>query len=373
MRNSLWRTTLVMVVVFSMCAVTLPGCSTSSGFKMPSSDWLSWGKKKPETNSLASKSTGLPAPPSSSAAPNTVPSYAGGAAGTSGYAGAPYRSPTTGGTAAGTASYGTQPGGANYYSNASYGATSGAGSANQAYGQTGASQGFYSPDYRGASAPAGGTGAYARQSAPGGYPTGAGGDAYGSYGQGGYAASGGGTGQQLGQAAPPSPAPYAGAGASNYGANAAYGTSSNSYGQSQAPATAPGYNAPGSYPSSSGYAGAAGSYGGQTYGGSMYGDAGAAGSQAAGQQPLSPAVASGGYRPGSTARNTQFGTSDNLNVPAGESVQPAVFAGGGQGGNSSPLSAPSPAVGNTYPQDGETSGTRTATGGGYPYPSTYQR
>ena len=64
---------------------------------------------------------------------------------------------------------------------------------------------------------------------------------------------------------------------------------------------------------------------------------------------LPPAVAAGGYRPGSTARNTQFGTSDNLNVPGGESVQPASFAGGSQGSGSS-LYAPGPVGSNgSYP------------------------
>jgi len=375
MRKSLWRTTLVLVVVFLLGAVSLPGCSTSSGFKMPETNWFSWGKKKPENTALASKpTTGLPAPPSTLTSPNTVPSYAPGSAGTSGYANNQYRGTTAGGTVAGTPSYGAQPGGANYYSNASYGGASGAnrdaGQASQAYSGTGSSQGFYSPDYRGSPGPAGGTSAYARQSAPAGYGPGPSGDAYGTYGQSGRAANPGTNGQPWGQSGAASPAPYAGPAGTNYGGGAGYGNGSSSYGQASNPASAGGYDASGATRSATGYAGGAGSYGGSTYGGSVYGDTQTAPPQALGQESYSPAIAAGAYRPGSTARSTQFGTSNNLSVPSGESVQPASFAGAGQAGGGSPLSAPSPIGGSAAPQGGEPYPTRTATDGAYP--STYR-
>ncbi|NLF70014.1 MAG: hypothetical protein GX575_13290 [Candidatus Anammoximicrobium sp.] len=379
MRKTLWRTTLGSAVVLLISAVSVPGCSTSSGFKMPESTWFSWGKKKPDNTALASKpTTGLPAPPSTLTSPNTAPSYVPGTGGTSTYANNQYRGTPAGGTTPGAAAYGSQPGGANYYSAASYGTAAGAnrgvGSANQAYGGTGSSQGFYSPDYRGAPTPAaGGTSAYARPSAPasypaesGGYPAGSGGDAYGSYNQSGRVATPSAASQPWGQPAATSATPYAGTAGSSYGGAAAYG---------QTPATnaAPAYDASGANRGTTGYAGSTGAYSGSTYGGSLYGNAQPAAPQASGQDSLSPVVAAGGYRPGSTGRNTQFGTSDNLSVPSGEAVQPASFAGAGQAAGGSSLSAPSPIGGNAQNPDGGSSPAQTATGGSNTYPSTYQR
>jgi len=358
MRKSLRRTTLVLAVIFSISAVSLPGCSTSNAFKMPSSDWLSWGKKKPANTALTSKPTAnLPAPPSSLASPNTVPSYAQGAGATSGgYATSPYRSPTASGTPATPASYGTQPGSANTYPNAAYGAAPGAAQSAppaNAYGGSGASQGFYSNDYRGAAAPAGAPNAYAGQAGPAGPPATHGADAYGAYGQSGYAGT-----SQTGQ------------GWSQGGAPAPYDATANAYGQPAAPPALGSYDPTGNHRGNDGYAA-----GGGAYGGSTYGDINAsAAPMPSAQQPYPAAVASGGYRPGSTARNTQFGTSERLNVP-GESVQPASFAGSSQGGSGSSLSAPSPVGGNSNYQYGEDPPTRTATGSdsNYPYPNTYQR
>ena len=340
MRKSLGRTTLVLAAIGLMSAVSFPGCSTSSGFKMPSSDWLSWGKKKPADTSLASRpTTGLPAPPSSLASPNTVPSYAQGSGGTPGtYATAQNRGLTAGSTAAAPASYGTQPGAPSNYGNASYGAAPGAAagaSTSPSYGGAGTSQGFYSPDYRGAAGSTGATSPYARQANPAGMASGTAADPYGSYGQGGYAGPS--------QASPA----YSQGGAS---APAPYGAAPNAYGQASAPAAPNGnYNYAGNR-STDGYATGGSAYGGGTSGGSIYGETRPnAGAMPAAQEMPSAAVAAGGYRPGSTARNTQFGTSDNLNVPGGESVQPASFAGGSQGSGSS-LYAPGPVGSNgSYP------------------------
>jgi len=357
MRKSLRRTTLVLAVVFSISAVSLPGCSTSNAFKMPSSDWLSWGKKKPASTALASKpSTSLPAPPSSLASPNTVPSYAQGSGGTTGsYANNPYRGPTASGTPAAAASYGPQPGSPNAYPNAGYGAATGNApgiAPANAYGGSSTSQGFYSPDYRGNSSPSGASSLYAGQAGSSGPVATPGGDAYGAYGQNG----------QNGYAGTPQTAQSwnQGGAAPPYGATSAYG---------QAAGSPP----PGSYDPYGNNRGNDAYAGGSVAG--AYGNANAtAGPTPAAPQSYPAAVASGGYRPGSTARNTQFGTSDHLNVP-GESIQPASFAGGGQGGSGSSLAPPSPVGGNYGYEDGADSQTRTATGGGsnYPYPSTYQR
>lgn len=366
MRNSLRRTTLVLAVLFCITAMSLPGCSTSNAFKMPSMDWLSWGKK-PSSPALASKPTNnLPAPPSSLASPNTVPSYAQGS-GTAGgnYGANPYSGPASGGVSATPASYGGQPSSASGYPASAYGAAPGAaqaaagpsaasygspaasyGSSAAPYGSPAASQGFYSPDYRGSASTAGSPSVYASQPGLASPPPTSGGDAYGAYGPGGY----GGASQPGPSAAP-------------------YGATANAYAQPAAPG-APGSYAPdGDARANSGYA-----TDGGAYGSSVYGDARASASPLPPAQQAPATIAGGSYRPGSTARSTQFGTSDQLNVP-GESVQPASFAGGGQGGSSSSLSAPGPVGGTgSYPY-GDASPTRTATGAetGVPYPGTYQR
>lgn len=361
MRKRLGRTTVALAVIGLMSAVSLSGCSTSSGFKMPSSDWLSWGKKKPADTAIASRSTtGLPAPPSSLASPNTVPSYAQGSAGTPGtYATAQNRGLTAGSTAAAPASYGMQPGATNTYGNNSYGAAPGAAtgaSASSPYGGAGASQGFYSPDYRGAVGSASAASPYARQANPAGPASGTA-DPYGAYGQGSYAGSS--------QANPA----YSQGGASG---PAPYGAAPNAYGQSPAPA-AP-YGNYGGNQSTDSYTtggGGGGAYSG-TPTGSVYGQTQSyAGAAPAPQAMPSATVAAGGYRPGSTARSTQFGTSENLNVPGGEPVQPASFAGGSQGSGSS-LYAPGP-VGNNGSYPAGDGAPRTAAEAGGSYPSTYQR
>ena len=361
MRKSLGRTARFLAVIGLMSAVSFPGCSTSSGFKMPSSNWLSWGKKKPADASLASKSpTGLPAPPSSLASPNTVPSYAPGSAASPGtYATAQNRSLTAGSTAAAPASYGTQPGAPSNYGNSSYGAMPGAAagaSAGPSYGGAGTSQGFYSPDYRGATGSTGGaTSSYGRPASPAGMASGTAADPYGSYGQGSYAGPS--------QANP----------AFNQGgsAPAPYGAAPNAYGQTAAPTGSSGYNYTDNR-GTAGYAAGGNAYAGGTSGGSIYSETRPQAGAAPAAQEMPPAtVATGGYRPGSTSRNTQFGTSDNLSVPGGESVQPASFAGGSQGGGSS-LYAPGPVGSGTYPTS-ETTPTRTATGADSSYQNTYQR
>ncbi len=356
MRKSLGRTTLVLAVVGLMSA-SFPGCSTSSGFKMPSSDWLSWGKKKPADTSLASRSTtGLPAPPSSLASPNTVPSYAQGPSGTPGtYATAQNRGLTGGQTAAAPASYGTQPGAPGNYGNASYGAMPGTATpapTSQSYGGAGTSQGFYSPDYRGAASPTGPTSPYARQANTAGTTA----DPYGSYGQGSYAAPSQ-PSQTWSQGAASAPAPY--------------GAVPSAYGQAATPAPNSSYNYAGSRGTDS-YANGGTAYGSGNAGSSVYGEARPSAGTAPPQEMPPAAIASGAYRPGSTARSTQFGTSDNLNVPGGEPVQPASFAGGNQGSGSS-LYAPGTVGGNgPYPAS-EASPTRTAAEAGSSYPNTYQR
>ena len=360
MRKRLSRTTHVLAVLFTVSAVLLPGCTTSNAFKMPSTDWLSWGKKKPASPSFASKAApNLPAPPSTLASPNTVPSYAQGAGTTSGgYANSPYRAPASGGTTAAPASFGANSSSVSPNTNQGYATAPGVAPGSppaSTYGAPGSSQGFYSPDYRGAPGTAGSSSVYANQPGPAGPVASQGADAYGSYGQ---SWQGGTTPTQQGW------------GQGGAQPSAMYGATAGGYGQ--AVPSASGNFAP--YGNQSGHQGYPS--GGSAYGGGGYGAPPVnAGPMPGGGTPHSPAVASGGYRPGSTSRATQFGTSDNLNVQPGQSVQPASFAGGGQPEPESSLSAPSPAGGNSYYQDSGNLPAHTATGnsGSYYHPNTYQR
>ena len=153
----------------SISAVFMTGCQTSSGFKAPStSNWFSWGKKKPASSTFASTKpdTNLPAPPSGSATPSAAPSYAQSPAARPGAA--PGAWPSTGGapaTAANPADYNPR---ANY---SSYNVASAPGGAAPAagypQGSGGAAQGFYSPNYRDGRAPASNQGGYGPAS--GGY------------------------------------------------------------------------------------------------------------------------------------------------------------------------------------------------------------
>jgi hypothetical protein len=272
----------------------------------------------------------LPAPPSSNTAPSTAPSYAQGSGGSMRFGENAWN-----GGRAGQNNYAGQPNAGGYYSNASYGngrdlSASGQGATGRS---AGAAQGFYSPEYRGGTA------------APGGQVYGAS-PAANTY-QGGYVSDGAGAG------AAPGTAPRSG---SMYGNTPSYGGGTYAQTPSSAPA---GYGSSGTNPDA-GYGasgGAAAAYG-QT---PAYPSTGQMGPVA--QNPASP----GSYRPGSTSRSTQFGTSDNINVPGRESVQPAVYAGGAGASGSQTPSSSAPA---TYGSDPYSPAPQTATGG---YPQTYQR
>jgi hypothetical protein len=285
-----------------------------------------------------------------------VPSYSPGSAASPGtYATAQNRGLTAGSAA--PASYGAQSDVPSGYGNASYGAmpgTAAGASVNPSYGGAGTSQGFYSPDYRGAAGSTNASNSYGRPANAAGMASGTTADPYGSYGQGGYAGPS--------QANP----------AFNQGgsAPAPYGAAPSAYGQAPAPTGSSGYNYADSR-GTAGYAGGGAAQGGGTSGGSIYSESRPQAGVAPAPQEMPPAaVAAGSYRPGSTSRNTQFGTSDNLNVPGGESVQPASFAGGSQGGGSS-LYAPGPVAAGTYPAS-EAVPTRTAAGTDSGHQNTYQ-
>ena len=66
MRNSKWCCTLVVMAALSV-ALFSTGCR-SGGWGMPGSSWVSWGKKKPPTSSIAGTRE-VPKPPSVSVPP----------------------------------------------------------------------------------------------------------------------------------------------------------------------------------------------------------------------------------------------------------------------------------------------------------------
>ena len=70
MRRSIWHCTLVVLTAVSLTSIST-GCR-SGGWGMPSSSWVSWGKKKPPTSSIAG--TREPTQPPSISVPPYPPS-----------------------------------------------------------------------------------------------------------------------------------------------------------------------------------------------------------------------------------------------------------------------------------------------------------
>ena len=80
MRSTLFQNLKTWTLAMGITAIAMAGCSSTGGYTMPGSNWLSWGRKKPANSTLAStnppRTDHLPAPPSSLATPQTAPSYA---------------------------------------------------------------------------------------------------------------------------------------------------------------------------------------------------------------------------------------------------------------------------------------------------------
>jgi hypothetical protein len=288
MRRNLSKVLQVLAVTSGIAVTVFTGCSSTGSYKMPGMDMFSWGKKKPADSSLAASSrSNLPAPPSSTSRPQPVPSY----------------TPT-------------QPSGASPAQMASNPATS-PGSFGQAgrlphanTGQTGStstSQGFYSPEYAPQSAPSSSYGGNAVPSNP-------------------YAQTG----------APSSGTPWNSNPASQYAPpNAGYPSStpqspyatpsgSGQYGPGPGAGTAPAGASPMNqiHPS--------GGYGNLNSGGTTYPTPSAGQAYSApsvGGQPTQEDVANKPWRPGSTGRETPYGSSDGLRVAEAPGIQPASFSG----------------------------------------------
>jgi len=366
---------MTFLAVVSFSAACMTGCQTSSGFKAPSTNnWFSWGKKKPASSSFASTKpdTNLPAPPSSTMTPNPASGYAQSPATRPG-AGANAWSTTPNATAqANPVSYGQRPDNSGYYSNAGYNMASGygagqGGGAPAAGGQPAgaAAQGFYN-NYQNSRGAAPADGGYAGSAgAPAGAARGysdpyGGQPSAGSLGPGSYAtgpARQAWTGNDAGSAsgsASRSSAYDQGGQYNPAGGSFAPTARGSSYDRGQQATGDGGYGSPRSDSSSFG-----GAYSGNQTTPSYAGSAAPTANMAGG-------LNSGGYRPGSTGRPTQFGTSDNINVGAADSVRRASFAGGNEN------STRAPAGDSAQPSGGDA--PRTATGSSsYSYPSSYDR
>ena len=360
MRTSLRRTSLLLAA-FAISTMSLTGCQTGSGFRMSSpSTWMSWSKKKPADTALSSTrpSTNLPDPPSSTATPSVGPSYAQASGQTS---------PT------GQTSFASQPRSGNYYSNSSpatgYGNTRTASAANQTYAGQGTSpaKGFYSstPSSSQTQQSTVGNTSYPKSPSSGSYAGGYGGDAYSpSYGPTSYGAAA--TASQPATAAAPSSS-YSGTSGS-YQATTPAGSAPGAYGQT---GSGPSSYTPGTATGGS-YASGASTYGGSGQMQSQPANLSYPSTVTAGpstQQTAAP----GTYRPGSTARATQFGSTSGISVPGTENVQPASFAGGSAAPSSPPAGATTPSSGSygggTYAPPAQTANP----GSTYTYPDTYRR
>ena len=420
MRTSFSRVRMATVAV-SLVVLCVTGCQTTTPSKSSSSstNWFSWGKKKPASSTLGSTakpSGNLPAPPSNTATPNPVPSYA--------------QTPTSPGYGPVGTSMSNPAPGANLTNNGAAGAGSGY-SANTPYnnqvGRPGADNAGASPYARtagntmpGAYTPAGHAENFAQPPAGGAYGNIAPSRTAGGY-QGSYP-------NTAGTAASTNPA-YAPNG-SGYGQNANAGTAANDRGQVWAGngmdsgaarnAAAPAYDSA-SRPAAGGYGqrsgqdpGAAAAYPPDVRGGSAapsYGQAptgyqnananpnsnnysppGGAFGQDRGPQPSSYAdtagtradatsgSGAGGYRPGSTGRPTRFGSSQQINVNGADSVQSASFNTGRDGDSRASVSDRNSSGGVSSGSGDYDTGSadppgRTAAGGAAssPYSGTYRR
>jgi hypothetical protein len=242
---------------------------------------FSSNKKKPADSSLAaSNRSNLPAPPSSTSRPQPVPSY----------------TPPPGASPTQMASNPTAlPGSSGQNGRLPYTNTG-------PLGPTSTSQGFYSPEYSPQTAPPSSYGGNAVASNP--------------YAQGGVPNSG--TPWQsnpASQYAPPTSGHPSSAPQSPYAAPSAY--------QHYGPGPGSGMPAgASSYPS--------GGYGNLNTGTSSYqppSHGQAYSTPPGGAQPRQEDVANRPWRPGSTGRETPYGSSDGLTVAEGPGVQPASFSG----------------------------------------------
>ncbi|MCY2993794.1 MAG: hypothetical protein NTY19_38855 [Planctomycetota bacterium] len=411
MRTSLSRATIMMVVAASLAAFCVTGCQTTGASKTPSSSWFSWGKKKPASSTLGSNmtkpSSSLPAPPSSTASPNPVPSYAQNTQ-RAGFGAAPTGSGMgNSGPAANPTGYGTQGTGSSHYANASYNNNPAAPAGVESsapYGRPAANPpaGSYSPsgyaDNYGQPANAGGYGgasgsARTASGSAGSYPGAAGGTSNPNapFGAGGGVASqnayGGATvSSDRGQAW----------GANSPDAGTARSPAMPAYDPRTAPAGAYGQRGAQDPSGASSYpAGAASSYGqapanyGSTNSGTYVPSGGAFGQDSASQggsyadpagarTDSSGGLSAGGYRPGSTGRATRFGDSQQINVGSADSVQSASYNTARDANSRAPVNdRNSPAGSQPAASDYDTGSApsgRTATGGNsYPNPSSYQR
>ncbi len=289
MRSSFCRTLQTGTVILGLVAVA--GCSSTSNWKLPGSSWLSWGKSKPAASSVATqtpKNRELPAPPSSLSTPQAAPTYTQGPPPSSAPAGPSSHAPT----------------------HNPYGGTQTAPASNP----PSTAQGFYSPEYHPPSQPG----------SAASFPPGA-------SGPGSFAAP---------TAPPASTSPYAmpaqPCGSLTGGVSdsrehpsvrdSIYAAPASSGGSPTSPyAGSPAAAAPGGWgesaPSDFTRSDTAGGYLPPVSSGDSPAWANltppSTASSAPGAAPSPAAAPTGGYRPGSTARTTPFGSHDSLELAEG--------------------------------------------------------
>ncbi len=306
MRSSFCRALQTGTVILGIFAVA--GCSNTSNWKLPGSSWLSWGRSEPAASTVASqtpKSSQLPAPPSSLSTPQAAPTYT-------------QTSPPS--SAASVPSSPTS-------THNPYGGTS----SPSASGSPNTAQGFYSPDYHpapppsspAASSPPPASGApahYGTPSAPSDQPSA-------------HAIPAQPTGDFSGAGLPSREHPSARD--SIYAAPASPGRSSASPYAGPPTGTPPpgwGDDAPSAVGDRD----------------TMHGHLPPVQSEPSPAWPDSPSPSpssppTGGYRPGSTARTTPFGSSDSLQVAEGSGGErpPQASSESSSGSERPPSSMPS--------------------------------
>jgi hypothetical protein len=308
MRRNLSKILQVLAVTSGIAVIALTGCSSTGSYKMPGMDMFSWGKKKPADSSLAaSNRSNLPAPPSSTSRPQPVPSYT--------------PNPPAGAPPTQMASNPTAPAG-------SFGQAGRLPYTNTGQpGPTSTSQGFYSPEYTPQSAAPSSYGADAGPSNP--------------YAQVGVPSSGTPwNSSPASQYAPPPGYPNS-APQSPYAAPSGYGQ----YGAEPVAGTMPS----GTSPMNQIYPG--GGYGNPNAGTATYQAPNTGQMYSAppvGAQPTQEDVANRPWRPGSTGRETPYGSSGGLRAAEGPGVQPASFSGANSQYSAPPSASQEPA-GNSAP------------------------
>ncbi len=328
MRFNLTKLFQALTIASGVAAVTLTGCSGTSSYRMPGMDMFGWGKKKPADTSLASTDrTNLPAPPSHASRPQPAPSY---------------QQPPSGGVpSTQMASNQMLPGG-----HGGQAGNHGHPSTGQ-HASTSTSQGFYSPQYTPQS-----------QHGTAGMPASGSTQPSNAHAQAGLQSAGGTWNSSPASIyAPPTTHHPSSTAASPYASPSGFDQSGFNPGAgTQGQFT--GHQASQSYPST-GYPSPVSEGSSPSFGSGHTSVAPPSTAQA-----WQHGNASGTYRPGSTSRETPYGSSDSIRTAEVPGIQPASFSGDQRQCSSSEGMCDIPA--------GSTPSISRPDGANYGYPSIYR-